>query len=747
MSAMRPDDFVWAVGSCCQISMVPFDPELLVQRVSPPYGPPSIEEALTAYGFQLTIRQVPARAIAKESLPCLILLRSLGPVATSPSELNATPVIGGEEALLEAREGSQTLPRSNDQGSAANQPVLRPAVMIAADNQGIHLFEAGSNQRSILQHEAFAARFGGTVIQFRAPAKLATDPDAQAAAAPRPFGFFSLLPEFAKHKRIWRDVLIASLVIQLVALATPLCTQVVIDKVVVHRTMNTLMVVGIALAIFVVFSALLTWVRQCLVLHTGNRIDAAMGTQIFDHLFRLPTRYVEARSTGVIVARFHAIETVREFLASSLVTLLLDFPFLIVFAAIMFYYHATLTAIVLAILAFIVVLSLAVAPLFQARLNHQFLLGARNQSFVTEFVAGFSTVKSLQLESQLNRRWRELLASYLSAGLRTRQLSNTYSTVAGALEQSMTILVLCVGAWIVMTSTEFTVGMLVAFQMFASRLSQPLLRLVGLWQQFQQARIAVQRLGDIMDAPTEPYSVTPARARKPGSGEIAINDLGFRYGEDRPYLYRNFNMMVRAGASIAITGPSGSGKSTLAKLLLGFERATEGTIQIDGVDIRSLAANELRARIGVVPQETTLFSGTIYDNLLFANPFATFDQIVQAAKMAELHTHIESLPKGYETEIGERGVGLSGGQKQRLAIARALLKRPNILIFDEATSNLDANTAESIGKTLNTLRGRVTMLFITHQLPSTLRMDAVVRISPSGIAANGPQVAASAPTP
>lgn len=728
MSTMRPDDFVWAVGSCCQVSMMPFDPELLVQRISPPYGLSSIEEALTAYGFQLTRRHVPARTITGETFPCLVLLRSLGQVSSPLAEPAAHPTSGSEGKPLEPQRPAQHVPPMGEPGSTTNQPALRPAILIAADDRGIHLFEAGSNQRTVLPSEAFAARFDGAVVHFRALAKPATDPDAQAAAAPRPFGFASLLPEFAKHKQIWRDVLIASLIIQLVALATPLCTQVVIDKVVVHRTTNTLTVVGIALAIFVVFTALLTWVRQYLVLHTGNRIDAAMGTQVFDHLFRLPTRYVEARSTGVIVARLHAIETVREFLASSLVTLILDCPFVVVFAAIMFYYHATLTVVVLAVLTLIVALSLAVAPLFQSRLNHQFLLGARNQSFVTEFVAGFSTVKTLQLESQLNRRWRELLASYLSAGLRTRQLSNTYNTVAGALEQTMTILVLCVGAWIVMNSTEFTVGMLVAFQMFASRLSGPLLRLVGLWQQFQQARIAVRRLGDIMDAPAEPYSVIPSRDRKVGGGEIMVSGLGFRYAEDRPYLYRDLNLTVRAGVSIAIVGPSGSGKSTLSKLLLGFERPTEGVIRIDGVDIRGLSANELRARFGVVPQETTLFSGTIYDNLQFANPFATFEQIIQATRMAELHAHIESLPKGYETEIGERGVGLSGGQKQRLAIARALLKRPNILIFDEATSNLDASTAESIGKTLNALRGHVTMLFITHQLPSTLKVDDVVRI-------------------
>ncbi len=739
MSAIRPDDFVWAVGSCCHLCSVPFESALLVQRFCPPYDSASIEEALTACGLNATPKRMTAREIQNASFPSLALLRTLGAVSKTPDATRPSQSVA-EMAPANTSASETSVPVHVDPASQSPSATVRPAILIAANDKDVHLFEAGSNQKTILTPEAFAARFTGTVICVGATSKSAVDPDDKTTAKPRAFGFRTLLPEFAKHQRIWRDVLLASLVIQLVALAAPLCTQVVVDKVVVHHTTNTLMVIAIALAIFVVFSALLTWIRQYLVLHTGNRIDAAMGTMVFDHLLQLPTRYVEARSTGVIVARLHAIDQIREFMASSLVTLFLDCPFLIVFAAIMFHYNVMLATIALTILLIIVALSIALAPLFQERLNEQFLLGARNQSFVTEYVAGFETVKSLQMEPQLSRRWRGLLTSYLTAGLRTRQLSNTYNTVAGALEQAMTILILCVGAWIVMNSSEFTIGMLVAFQMFASRLSQPMLRLVGLWQQFQQARIAVTRLGDIVDAPTEPYSVTPTRARKSNRGEITINGLSFRYAEDRPYLYRDFNLTVAPGTSIAITGPSGSGKSTLGKLMFGFERPSEGTIRIDGIDIRSLSANELRAQLGIVPQETTLFSGSIYDNLLYANPLASFDQIVQAAKMAELHAHIEALPKGYDTEIGERGVGLSGGQKQRLAIARALLKRPSILLFDEATSNLDTETAESIGKMLNGLHGRVTMVFITHQLPSTMKVDAVIRIGQdASITARAPQ--------
>jgi ATP-binding cassette, subfamily B, bacterial HlyB/CyaB len=268
--------------------------------------------------------------------------------------------------------------------------------------------------------------------------------------------------------------------------------------------------------------------------------------------------------------------------------------------------------------------------------------------------------------------------------------------------------------------------MLVAFQMFSGRLSAPVLRLVGLWQEFQQADIAVKRLGDVMNAPAEPITLIPARAASDKPTRIDVEGLAFRYSDEHPWLYRNLSFSVQAGHCVVLIGPSGCGKSTLAKLLLGFYQAQEGNIKLDNRDIRHLAANELRSYFGVVPQETVLFSGTIYDNLILAHPHASFEQMVEACKLAEIHETIEQQPQGYQTEIGEHGAGLSGGQKQRLAIARALLKQPKVLIFDEATSNLDPHTAEQFAKTVNKLRGRVAMLFITHQLPQGLQVDEAV---------------------
>lgn len=702
------EDVIWAMGSFCALNRKPFDAELLSKQFPPPYTSDSFIHAARALGFRIKRRDCDSAALAGFNFPCLVVLNE------TESVEDVIGVIAGAELVEPPRK-------------------CHPAIVVQISDESVILFEVGTNTPKTMAHTEFYARFAGTAFQLALEAKGIKDPDG-ALSNKAAFGFHWFVPELMKHKRIWRDVLIASLIIQLLALGTPLFTQVIIDKVVVHRTQSTLIVIGIGLAVFMIFSALLSWVRQYLILHTGNRVDAVLGAAVFDHLFKLPTRYFEHRPTGVIAARLHGVETIREFIASAAVTLILDFPFLLIFLGIMFYYSVLLTCVALSMLSVIVILSFIVAPIFRDRLNEQFLLGARNQAFTTEYVSGLETVKSLQMEPQLNARYSDYLAEYLRSGFSVRQIGNTYNALSNAMEQLMTLSVLVVGAYTVMNSTEFTIGMLVAFQMFSSRLSQPMLRLVGLWQQFQQANLSVQRMGDIMNAPTEPYSILPSRLRE-GHGQIDIEDLSFRYGENLPYLYQGFALNVAPGRVVAIMGPSGSGKSTLTKLLQGFYQPAGGTIKIDGNDIRYLSANELRHYFGVVPQETVLFSGTIYENLLMANPHATFEQIAHACRMAEIHDAIEALPQGYQTEIGERGVGLSGGQKQRLAIARALIKQPKILIFDEATSSLDANTAEHFAATINQLKGKVTMLFITHAMPKNLLVDEVVRIGQGSLSA------------
>ena len=688
-------ELIWALGSCCALHGKPFDPQLLLKQHAPPYSSATLITAARALGFQARLLDVVASELVGISTTAILLLE---------------PVEG--------------------------EPGLGLLVRADANTNTITWIVGGSNDPTSQPLAEFKARYSGQLLLLQTQIDAVSDPD-QPEAGLASFGFRWFVPELLKHRKVWRDVLWASFVLQLLALGLPLFTQAIIDKVIVHQTQSTLIAIAIGMAIFMVATAILTWVRQYLVLHTGNRVDAVLAAEVFDHLFKLPPRYFQHRPTGVVAARLQGVETIREFVSSAAVTLVLDLPFMLIAMAVMFYYSVPLTLIALGILAVIGILSMLVAPVFQTRLNEQFMLGARNQAFLTEYIAGFETVKSLQFEPQLKSRYSGYLATYLQSGFKTKQIGNTYNVIASTLEQMMTLLILLVGAWIVMNpptdgkGAVFAIGMLVAFQMFAGKLSQPMMRLVGLWQQFQQASLAVARLGDLMNAPAEPYSLTPSR-QGVGQGRIEIERIAFRYADDLPYLYENLSLTIEPGRTVALMGPSGSGKSTLAKLLQGFYWATNGQIKLDGIDIRHMSANELRSTFGVVPQETVLFSGTIYDNLALANPHATFEQITQACKMAEIHSTVEALPQGYQTPIGERGAGLSGGQKQRLAIARALLKRPKVLIFDEATSALDAETAEHFARTINALKGKVTMIFITHALPKSLRIDEAVHLSKDG---------------
>ena len=712
---------IWAMGSICALHQRPFSSTLMAQEFPPEvvggqshYGESTLLHSAHRLGFRVKRVALKAKDCTSLALPLLV----------------------------------QIAPQSSD----STQPVSL-ALVTAADAKSIVVFYPGNAEPQTLSHTDFDARLlhrlGGAAWLFAPELQTPADDAATStetavaddaysangtargtAGVTQAFNFRWFVPELLKHKTVWRDVLLASLALQIVTLATPLFTQAIIDKVVVHRTQSTLITIGIAMGLLTVFSSLLGWARQYLVLHTGNRVDAVLGAAVWNHLLKLPLRYFERRPTGVVAARLHAVENIREFVSGAAITLVLDLPFLLICLGVMLWYSVLLSAIAVGILSVIAIASLIMAPIFQRQLNDQFLLGARNEAFVTEHIAGFETVKTLQMEPQLRQRFSGYLASLLASAFQTKQIANTYNTVATGLQQIMTLAILITGAWMVMNPTPdavFTVGMLVAFQMFAGKLSEPVLRIVGLWTQFQQASLSVQRLGDVMNSPAEPYNLTPQR-RHDGKGLVSIQGLAFKYGPDRPFLYENLNLTLQPGQAIAIMGPSGSGKSTLAKLLLGFYTPSSGSIQLDGIDVRNLSANELRSYFGVVPQETILFSGSVLDNLRMGNPAATFEQITQAAQLAGIHTTIEQLPQGYETEIGERGAGLSGGQKQRIAIARALLKRPRILIFDEATSALDEHTAEGFAQTINQLKGRVSMLFITHALPKGLKVDGVWRI-------------------
>lgn len=683
---------IWLLSSISAYYRQPFSAELLLKQFPPPFLLSDLLEACETMGFKVGL--VPWSKNTNAAIPL--------------------PAITFQTVGNEQEEGRQE---------------VTPVIITGLSAEGANGISADSAQSQFFTVKQFENEFLSFVLLINKAEPQLEDTHIadDVKVEPKKFGFSWFIPELLKHKNIWRDVLLASLAIQVVGLSTPLFTQVIIDKVIAHHSESTLLVLGAALIVFMLFTSAMSWLRQYLILHTGNRIDAVLGDKVLRHLLRLPAAYFAQRPTGTLVARLHAVEQLREFISGAAISLVLDLPFLLIFLAVMFAYSWQLTLIVLGVLFFIVLASLFMVPILRARLDKQFLLGARNQAFLTEYLTGIETVKSLQLEPDVNKRYGTYLAQYLDAGFATKQVSNTYSVVASGLEQIMTLLVLIVGAWYVMQNIGFTVGMLVAFQMFASRLSQPLMRLVGLWQEFQQASISVKRLGDILDVPQEPFALTPRRVSA-GAGQVQMKDLSFRYSKQHPWLYRGLNLTLPARRLTVIRGPSGCGKSTLAKLMQGFYWPEEGQIRMDDKDIRLLAANELRSHFGVVPQETVLFSGTLYDNLTMAHPHASESDVYAACRAAEIHNVIEQLPEGYQTVIGERGSGLSGGQRQRIAIARALLKQPRVLIFDEAISNLDQHTAEQFAQTVNRLKGKVTMIFITHQVPKGLLVDKVVDI-------------------
>ena len=676
-------DLLWCLAGLSSAHRLPFDPRMAVQQCPPPVLLASLVHAASALGLDLRPRRVAARELSQFPHP-IVLLRPEG-------------------------------------------AGVRLALVLGAGEGTVLVAERDAPARELSLADA-SRRYLPDVLQ--AAGLREEEPAGDAALNARPFGLAWFVPELLRHRRLWQEVALASFVLQLISLAVPLCTQVIIDKVIAHHSMGTLGVMLAVLILFVLFSAALGYARQYLLLHTGNRIDAVLGMRVFEHLLRLPARYFEARPTGTLVARLQGVETLREFLTGAAATLVIDLPFLAVFLAAMLWYSVPLSLIAIGFVLLLAGASLAVTPILRRRIDAQFLLGARNQAFVTEHVAAMETVKSLQMEPLVAARFGRNLADYLRASFATRQLSNAYAVLAGALEQALTLAVLGAGAWLVMTEPGFTVGMLVAFQMFCSRLSQPALRLASLWQEFQQAGIALRRLADLMDAPAELYSLRPSRSHD-AAGRVEVERVTFRYRDELPPVLENFSLALEPGACIALTGPSGCGKSTLARMLQGFYVPSSGAIRIDGRDTRQLAANELRQHFGVVPQETRLFAGSLFDNLVAGQPHATLPEVVDACRQAEIHAFIERLPQGYATPVGENGVGLSGGQKQRIAIARALLRRPRILIFDEATANLDRDTAEALGRTVNGLRGHATVLFIAHHVPESLRADAVMRLDPA----------------
>jgi subfamily B ATP-binding cassette protein HlyB/CyaB len=549
------------------------------------------------------------------------------------------------------------------------------------------------------------------------------------------FGFHWFLTEILKFKRIMGEVLLGSFVVQLFGLVTPLFTQVILDKVLVHRSLTTLDVLAVAFLAVVFFEMLLNISRNYIFIHTANKLDAKLGAKLFKHLLSLPFMYFEARKVGTIAARVRELDTIREFITNKAVSVIIDLIFSSVFIVVMLLYSVKLTLIVFGFVALVAFLYLTVTPELRRRLESKFQMGAAANSYLVESVTGVQTVKSLALEGSMQKRWEDNLAKYVKASFRLSSMSSISSAVSGSLQRLMTICILYIGVGSVLQN-ELTIGQLIAFQMYAGQLSGPILRLVGLWNEFQQALLSVDRLGDILNHPSE-VSSEKAITLPELKGSLRFENACFQYSVNGPKALDSVSFSVEPGACLGIVGRSGSGKSTLAKLIQRLYVPNEGAIYIDDIDVRHLNPYWLRFNLGIVLQENYLFSGNIRENIVLPRPDAPMEHIIQASQLAGAHEFIAQLPDGYDTEVGERGASLSGGQRQRIAIARALITHPRLLIFDEATSALDYESERIIRENLKLIKQGRTTVIIAHRLNMIRECDMILVLEKGRIVESG----------
>jgi subfamily B ATP-binding cassette protein HlyB/CyaB len=599
------------------------------------------------------------------------------------------------------------------------------ALLLAIDEETVRLLEPTSGQIQLLSHPAFLARFSGTML-------LATRRYATVAER---FGLGWILSAIKRYKKELWLVMAASLSIQILALATPLLFQIVIDKVLVHNSYSTLITVVVAMIMVVSFQSILEYLRTHLLTHTASRIDVELGAGVFGHLLKLPVSYFETRPAGQTVARVRELDQIRQFLTGQALTAGLDFLFAVVLIVILYAYSTVLALVVTLAVPIYILIAFVMQPMLKRRTEDRFNKGALSQQHLVESVLGVQTIKSAAAEPQAQGEWEERLASYIQTSFRGVLLGSIGQNLVQWLTRALQALILFIGAQQVMTG-DLSVGGLIAFNMIMGQVTAPVLRLSMLWQDFQQVRVSVDRLGDILSHPTEPHGATLG-ALGPARGQIVLRDVTFRYRADSTPVLESLNLAIEEGQSIGIIGPSGSGKSTLSKLVQRLYVPERGQVLIDGIDVSQVDPIWLRRQIGVVLQENYLFNRTIHDNIALANPGLSRGQIIQSARLAGAHEFISQLPAGYDTQIEERGANLSGGQRQRIAIARALVTNPRILILDEATSALDYESEEAIQANMKHIAKGRTVIIIAHRLAAVTKCERIITLDKAKIVEDG----------
>ncbi len=546
------------------------------------------------------------------------------------------------------------------------------------------------------------------------------------------FGLSWFLPAIKKHKIVLIEVFIASFFVQVFGLANPLMIQVIIDKVIVQNSTDTLQVLGVFLLFISVFEAILTTLRTYLFVDTTNRIDMSLGTDVIDHLLRLPLSYFEKRPVGEISTRVNELENIRQFLTGTALTVVLDAIFSVLYIAVMLIYSVPLTVVSLSIIPVFVLLTVVASPLIYRQLREKAERNAETQSYLVEVMTGIQTVKAQNIELRSRWKWQERYARFVTAGFNTVITSTVASSASSFLNKLSALLVLWIGAFMVLKG-ELSLGQLIAFRIIASYVTSPILRLAQIWQNFQETALSLERLADIVDNPQEGEEDRHNIPMPLIKGAVKYENVSFRFKAGTALQLSNVNLHLPEGTFTGIVGQSGAGKSTLTKLLARLYEPEAGRIFVDNYDINKVELYSLRRQVGFVPQDTLLFEGTVEENIALTNPDASTEEIIEAATTAAAHEFIMSLPRGYNTRVGERGTALSGGQRQRIAIARTVLQNPRILILDEATSALDYITEQQVCTNLNqAFKGR-TVLFITHRLSSVKGADVIVMMDAGSI--------------
>ena len=560
--------------------------------------------------------------------------------------------------------------------------------------------------------------------------RTSTTPDAK-------FNFGWFIPAIRRHRSSLLLVLGSSFVVQLFTLANPLLIQVIIDKVISQRSLDTLQVLGIALVGVTIFEGVLGSLRTFLFADTTNRIDMRLGSEVIDHLLRLPVGYFDRRPVGELGTRVAELEKIRNFLTGEALTTIIDAAFSVIYILVMALYSWILTLVALLVVPLQVATTLIGAPLFRRQFRQAAEANSKTQSHLVEVLTGIQTVKAQNVEIVSRWKWQERYGRYISRTFEKTITGTALGQLGQVLQKLSQLMVLWVGARLVLDG-QLTLGQLIAFRIISGYVTQPLLRLSTIWQRIQELRVSFERLADIVDTPEESTDLDKAKIPLPPiEGKVEFKNLQFRFNSGTPEVLKNINLSIPPGTFVGVVGQSGSGKSTLMKLLPRLYKPTEGNILIDNYDIDKVELYSLRRQIGIVPQEPLLFTGSVSDNIALTDPNASSEEIAKAAQIACAHEFIMGLPSGYSTELGERGANLSGGQRQRLAIARTLLANPKLLVMDEATSALDYDTERRVCQNLRETLVGSSVFFVTHRLSTVRNADLIVMMHQGAIVETG----------